>query len=67
MDLLEYVDGEPRPTLAPAAVKQLFEAFNKQAPMQHAACSMQHAACPRHVHVHVHMHRMHMHMHMACA
>ena len=39
MDLLEYVDGEPRPTLAPAAVKQLFEAFNKQAPMQHAACA----------------------------
>ena len=32
-DLLEYVDGEPRPTLAPAAVKQLFEAFNKQAPL----------------------------------
>ena len=39
LHLLEYVDGEPRPTLAPAAVKQLFEVFNKQAPVQHAACA----------------------------
>lgn len=52
VDLLEYVDGEPRATLAPAAVKQLFEAFNKQAP----PCDTQH-------HMHMHMHA-HVHLHM---